>query len=306
MDNNNGKDIEDRDLALVIARIKESSMGEKAAAGVVALLNVIPVVGGTIASILSEYRSRRNTERVVDALTQLKEAIEDKGTDFRVPLSEDQVVEVVHNALEELTKTSSQEKATYLRNAFTKSFTHEEIDYLQKQYYLTTLSGLSLGEIELLKVIYVLRDPFVDVNDLPNREEEVFRSRFPNATTTVFPYRYYPRSYETTYRDPIAGKSLSKVLEEDLKQLSLGTLEGLIRSLDAKGLSNISPNLGRRTMKFMTEVQGNIGNSGYLTILSSSTGTVTGATALEVVQSTPIEASSTPFGQDFLKYVQYP
>jgi len=110
-----------------------------------------------------------------------------------------------------------------------------------------------------------------------------------------------PPQYDIEYKEPDTGETLREVLQQKLGHLSKGALEGLTNSLDAKGLSRIRPNLDKRTVKIMTETYRDINQIAFrvpqtnMISLQSLGGTPS---------ATPIEASQTEFGEDFIRYIR--
>jgi len=142
MENSRGHKLE---TTRAIQKVKQFTNNEDVLAGVRVIISAIPPVGGPIAQILSEYQDRRNRKRIFDALGELQEAIKGLSDEKLNMLNKDEAVEIVHNTLEEIAKTSSEEKLRYLHNSLTKAFTGDEIAYSQKQFYLSTLKNLSSG-----------------------------------------------------------------------------------------------------------------------------------------------------------------
>ena len=151
---------DEQETKRAMQKISQLTNDQGVLVGVQALLNIIPYVGSTLNLILSEYRNRRNSKRIIDTLGELRNDIDRLEGGKQHVLSEDEVIEIMHDALEDIAKTSSEEKLRYLRNSLAKSFTNDEIAYSQKQFYLSTLTELSLGELELLREIYLSSDPF--------------------------------------------------------------------------------------------------------------------------------------------------
>jgi hypothetical protein len=138
-------------------------------------------------------------------LNELKDDIEKLPHDKQHILSKDEVVETIHNTLEEITKTSSQDKVRYLRNSLTKAFTADDISYSQKQHYLSTLKELTLGELELMREIYILPDPF-------DHSYQDTKSPFGiNALAQVKQVHMIQLPRYSEYREPPNGDTLKDV-----------------------------------------------------------------------------------------------
>ncbi len=277
-----------------IQKVKLSTKNEKIITNVQGLLTIVPHVGGPLCYILSEYRGKRNVERIFNALNKLKEIIEELSDEKRNILSEDEVIEIVQTTLEEIARTASDEKLRYLNNSLMKAFTKEDIVYSQKQFYLKTLRDLTLGELELIREIYLSTDPFVEMIPL----------RTPSNNFGIRSNHIYniPTQYETRYEEPSTGGTLWEVLKNRLGHLSDGALQGIIDSLDSKGLSKISPNLEKSTVLIMTEIYYNPNQIEFRE--SQLHASQIDMVSSQGPQQTPVAASQTQFGRDFIQYIQ--
>lgn len=242
--------------------------------------------------MLTEYRGRRNAQRVFEALESLKQAVESKASAADA-LTEDQVVEVVHETFEELVKTSSEEKVKYLKNSLAKAFAADKIPYFRKQLYLSVLRDLSLAEIDLLRVIYLYSDPFVISHPLPRPQRAAPGDPYTVTVATTFG----GSTWKTEYQEGV-GRNLLEELAESLPGYDQGTLDGTIGALDSRALTRIRPNLDGRAIKIMTEVPNEQGGS-VLYVPETTTGMLMN----QAPRSTPIEASQTDFGREFIDYV---
>jgi len=286
-----------KDIELAIQRVKQFTTNDKIIVSVQGFLNFIPCAGGTLSHILSVYREKRTIERIFKALNKLKEAIERLPEEKKKILSEDEIIEIVKYALEDIANTSSKEKLEYLHNSLIKAFTKEEVSYSQKQFYLSTLRNFSLGELELLKEIYLSSDPFVEIYPKRKQSNSISSPLYFERKNVFYP----PPQYLVQYKEPQSGETLKEMLQLGLKHLSLGTLEGLIESLDGKGLTKIGPNLNSRTQKIMTETFRDPIERELEQIEINKTASWSYQSA---PQKTPYEASRTEFGIDFIKYIQ--
>jgi len=182
-------------------------------------------------------------------LDDLQETVDKLSDEQRDILSEDEVIEIVYTTLEDIAKTSNEEKLQYLRNSLTKAFTKSEIPYSEKHYYISTLKGLTPGELELIREIYMSPDPFVQIHPKRKSQTGIGVLSYIEQPNVFIP----PPDYAIEYKEPDDGETLGEVLRQRLSHLSEGMVEGLINALDAKGLSTIGPNLNKRTVKIMTE-----------------------------------------------------
>ena len=78
-----------------------------------------------------------------------------------------------------------------------------------------------------------------------------------------------------------------------------GATEGAVRLLDGKGLASAGPNLQRSDCKVFHWRES---THGYLTPSVSSSTNATIPLPLSMVKLTPLEASRTKFGEDFLRF----
>lgn len=293
-----------KETALVIEKVKQLTNDPNILASIETLLNIIPFAGGALSTILSEYRGRRNAKRILETLDELRNEIERNSSAKKDILSQDEVIELVHNTIEEIVKTSNDEKVGYLRNSLVRAFTNEEISYPQKQHYLAVLKDLTLGELELLKVIYLSGDPF---DHRYNEPRPIFDPQSGHISATYLQALQLARDGIDTfalpaideYTEPASGDTLRDVLKQKLSHISEGAVEGLTRFLDSKGLSNIEPNLEGRTIKISKRR-----DLTQLGVIPMQNSIATFQLSKDIPTKTPIEASRTKFGEDFIQYIR--
>ena len=290
--NNSTDKKEDKKKAL--QKVQHLTDDSNILASIQVLLNIIPYAGGVLSAILSEYRNRRTAKRILDTLDELRRSMENLPEEKRYILSEDEAIEIVYSTLEEISKTSSTDKVKYLRNSLLKSFTNDEIEYKKKELYISTLKDLTQGELDLLNVIYLSYDPFDQTFSYEPSSDNLGVFSLGNQANTI----HLASLGFDTYEEPDSGDTLEDVLNQKLNYLTGGTLYGLINLLDKKGLSEIKTNLNQRTIK-----KKNYQNINHLGIMPQQTNTASMRLNGAMPNKTPIEASRTSFGEDFIQYI---
>jgi hypothetical protein len=84
-------------------------------------------------------------------------------------------------------------------------------------------------------------------------------------------------------------------------EMDEGVTEGAVRLLDGKGLASASPNLKRRDCKVLKWEESSSGYVGYHSPVTTSVNSTLTFNSSKV-EPTPLEASRTKFGEDFLHF----
>lgn len=286
------------EVETAIDKLRHHGISDKGLTAVQATLAVIPWAGGALSTVLGENRSAKAATKVADAFEALHRVVKDQGVELSEVLDEDQVVEVVHSTVEEIVKSSDSDKIRYLKNAMINSFTDGDIKFAEKQTYLAILKTLTIPELGILNLIYLSGDPFEETLDVPQPGLSGSDSAILAATDYRSSLRILSYTYE--YREPQDGNTLHDVITSTLGDLQPGLTNGVISILDSKGLTEILPNVDRRTVKRQIPVR----NSQDATLYVSDYDRASLALGSpEPPRSTPIEASRTEFGRQFIQYI---
>lgn len=151
------------EVARAVEKLRESPLRSRAETAILAVLNVIPYAGGSIASVLSAYSTEKKFERVFGTLDALSSAIKDTHTKVEEILTKDQVSELLDEALPQIATVSDDGKLRYLRTGLITSFTSKTLPYDTKHFFLTVLAGLTYLELRVLRVLYCDGDPYEHV-----------------------------------------------------------------------------------------------------------------------------------------------
>ncbi|NQU68424.1 MAG: hypothetical protein HQ510_10820 [Candidatus Marinimicrobia bacterium] len=283
------------DIALIIDTLAKPPISEKARAATVALLNVIPYAGGAVAAIIGEVATSRRIERICDILSSLNSRLESQGIEPTEHLTEDQIIEVVHDTLNTASKTSNHTKLKMLKGGLSYTFLQPD-SFERKQLYLEILRNATSIEISIVTWVYG-QDPFVVHRGSPSS----------NVETTPDGIILNVRSHLDAYQVlGTAGGWIPSGIEDCEDQHSLlshistalkcdeGTTIGGISLSDAKGLTNLGHNLANSGPCRILEWQD--GSAGVMSVMHS------GAITFETPKQTPVEASRTDFGKQFLDF----
>ncbi len=135
-----------------IDRIKAVSAGDKASSGALSLINIIPFAGGAIASLINDYASHQKIKKLCDVLSDLNGRLERHNADPENHLSNDQVVELVHQTLAHATLTSDDVKIQAFKNGLAYSFIEAD-RFEAKQIFLDTLRSCGTLELVIMDII---------------------------------------------------------------------------------------------------------------------------------------------------------
>lgn len=284
-------DYENEEHAGELVRWVQDHAEGNVAPTVEALIAAIPSVGSSFAHILGDRRAKRNrreTFRIIEAMDQ---GVRDHPKDMP-HLEPDQVSEIVQETYEATIKTSNEEKVKYLLNGVRNTFSGSNEEYRERQYYLFLLRDMTDFELDLLRVVYMEGDPFVEVTGdaPPDQANNLARNTFSMAAFT------YERTVD--YREPDDGPTLLEVIDQRLSNMSKESIEGASRLLDGKGLTDLAANLERKTIRRVevTRREPDVFLVRDDEVLRIGTPTVP--------QSTPIESSKTPIGELFVEHLR--
>jgi len=236
----------------------------------IALINLMPLAGGTLSSFLSDHLNKRKLEKIIDALQNLQKQFEDRDARINTLLNEDQVGELLERHLVEISITSDNEKIEFLKNSLANSLMSEDIEFDEKEFYLQVLKDMTIAEIHVLKMLYGRGDPFVKKKYPIQSEQNQTRSGshthgdllnlIDNREASMKPI--YVKDTEHYKKN---GQSLESYFKEKFSE-KWPLIRSACAKLDSKGLSNLTANLS---------------NTNYLEIVMKNT-TPTNYSSLDV------------------------
>jgi hypothetical protein len=257
---------------------------------------VIPYAGGPVASLLGEWASGRKIDKICDVLAHIHETLHDHKIDPTKHLTEDQVIEVVHDTLSEVSTSSDQKKINALKRGLGYAFTSDD-PFERKQLYLKVLRELTSLEILMLSTLYGASDPY----------QLSFRDPSYSIPDYSKPATYHggvlkfakvaedgawrrARNFEKD-EQPVLGDYLA-----DKASINRQDADAALRRLDAQGLSSAGPNLDSRRAVWSEWVPRS--PSLYSAIVPTTMTIGIG----EKVLPSAMEASRTDFGREFIRY----
>ncbi|HUT13277.1 MAG TPA: hypothetical protein VMW24_25165 [Sedimentisphaerales bacterium] len=287
-----GKD--SKEIKPLIEEIRSLTLSDKVKTGTLALFNLIPYAGGVIASVIGECASHRKREKICDVLSDLNARLEASKVDPRQHLSEDQIIELVHETLQTASVTSDKLKLDALKRGLGYAFTNEDT-FECKQVFLQVLRTCTSLELVLLSAIYESTDPYIIREGQPAAEPAMGSYNRSFVSTIVSQGKWQPKENRNCDQPPLLKFLADRINSDE------GATEGAARLLDGKGLTNCGPNLLRQDCIVLSWVP-----YSATTIFRSATatGTLT-LTSSPEVQPSPLEASQTQFGQSFLRFCQH-
>jgi hypothetical protein len=296
-----GEDMSQEDGTELSALIKQIESGELPAflnSGVMGLLAAIPCAGGTLATVITDFETKRRTEKICDALSFLQHKVTETRTKIEDVLTADQVNELLHKTLREIALSSEQKHIEYLKNALANSFTTTGTPFQEKRFYMAIVEQLTGIEIVLLESFYAMGDPFIIDIRKPVKtasfENTALRATvLPTIQSVTLPiFQSAMSNYEIRFEDKRDVEPLLKRLAQETG-LSESIIPGIAGRLDGKGLCLLAPNLTSRRCKIRTERD------------YSATSVFTNAQETPSPDDgTPVEKSRTKFGEDFLRFVR--
>jgi hypothetical protein len=281
------------DVAPLVQEIRGLPVPEAAKTASIALLNLIPYVGGAVASVIGETANRRRFEKVCDVLSDLNVRLEESRVDPEEHLSQDQIIELVHETLQTVATASDKEKIEALKNGLGYAFIKDDV-FERKQLFLQVLRGCTSLELILIPTVYNSGDPHLLYEGGPAMSSSGGWPE-PSAMESAVVIRSQPRGHwEPAGNEEDSGRPTLLAFLADSIHFDEGATEGAARLLDAKGLTDLGPNLNRKDCKVFQWIP--YDNMAYV---SGSVGTYR---IPSTPVPTPLEASQTQFGKDFLRF----
>lgn len=278
---------EDKDnIEHLICDIRSRTKADLATSGAITLLNAIPYAGGAVASVIGDIAAQRRFEKVCDVLSDLNAKLEEHGAEPERHLSKDQIIEVVHETLLTVATASDEKKISALKNGLGYAFLADD-KFERKQLFLQVLRGCTSIELAICSIIYEISDPYIiREGQRPDEQSLSVATVFTTPSGTWDPIGN---------RDECGQEPLITLLAKHVGFNEADT-EVAIRILDGKGLTNAVTNLFRKDGKI---VQWRAFQHGTYAVASVYPGS---SVFRPQVQATPLEASRTKFGEDFIRF----
>lgn len=279
----------------LIAALKARTTGGLVTSGTVALLNVIPYAGGAVASVIGEIAAQRRVEKVCDVLSDLNSRLEQHRISPELYLSKDQIIEVVHDTIRTVATASDEAKIAALKNGLGYAFVSAD-SFERKQLLLQILRDCTSLELVTLRAVYRISDPFVEEENSPVvSANRVGANAYAGNVMASSVYAAQGAWRAIGNKEECRQHSLLEVLAGEIR-FDEGTTEGALRMLDGKGLTSAGPNLMRKDCKVVRWEP----LAGSVNVAVAESATV--MTSMTVIRPSPLEASRTKLGHDFLNF----
>lgn len=288
-----------------ISNLIPKQLQGKVGTGVEALLGLIPYAGGTLATVLGNYLADKKLEKIADALDSLAKKVDVNDVVINKLLTEGQVCELLEKHLIEVAVSSDENKIKFLKNSLNNSFTRSDLEFQEKEFYLTTLKNLTTAEIMILKKIYLGADPFV-ATSYPQKSDNIDSLNGVNLTgidnnlhggVMKLPHQFV---VESTYYVE-GNQTLESYFEKEFDK-KWHLIKGGCLQLDSKGLTNIQSNLDNKTQKKI-KMNYPLGSNGIYIKNPSFYGGGGHLVIPSKLSKTAYEGSKTDFGTSFMEYV---
>ena len=118
-------------------------------------LSAIPIIGGSLASILADIQSVRNEARLRDFITQFSEDMASRKDNIQPEyVNNPDFSDILLNITEDAMKQRTVDKRMYLKNLLINSITKEKTSYDATEELQRLIDILSIFHFKILKVFY--------------------------------------------------------------------------------------------------------------------------------------------------------
>lgn len=122
-------------------------------------LNVIPVIGGALASLLGDIQSNRNEKRLKEFLNDFADKMTERQNLIQKEFINDQeFLDVFINVVDSAMKQRKSEKRILMRNLLINSITFPNSTYDMTEEFERLLEDLCIEHIQILNVFYQDRE----------------------------------------------------------------------------------------------------------------------------------------------------
>lgn len=143
-------------------------------------LNLIPAVGGGIASIVGDLQSVRKEKRMDEFLTGFAREMEPRmGSIIRSYVANEEFLDVFESILRDIMNQRTLDKRIFLCNLLITSITTEGTTYDRTEEFQRLLNELTVSHIRVLSVFYDCRE--IHMNDL-SKDLEAIRNAIYSKT----------------------------------------------------------------------------------------------------------------------------
>jgi len=281
--------------------ITETGKREKVIKVLLPLLSAIPYVGGSLATVISNYYSDKQLHKIASAIEYLCKQIQSVDVEIAEFLTEDQTVELIHKSLNEISIASNDDKIKLLKQLLVNSFVMSDVTFELKEICLKILSDMTVPEIMLFSIVYFKPDPFINII---YPKEYYDRNTFNLSKPSHKIYASMTLPYEEDSATFAEGdKSLRDYLNSEFGDSNKTVIDGAIARLDSKGITAIRDNINDTTIKTFNMKQFNPLAVNIVNPVIQAT--IFSPTIKEDKDKnrTPIEKCKTEFGLDFKRMV---
>lgn len=142
--------------------------------------NLLPYIGGSLASIYTSNREKKKFERIKEFYEEISSILRDHEQslkDLNMSIhDEDSLIYLIESIHEQVERENRDSKKRYLQNFFINTLTYptNPRTFDKKQYYLNALSSLTELECEMLAFLFFQKNPVQIVNIQLNDNEDPY------------------------------------------------------------------------------------------------------------------------------------
>lgn len=130
--------------------------------------NLIPLIGGPVASILSSISGGRKEQRILEVIQGVSEDLRDfQSTAAEEYVKTEDFEELLENTLRIAAQERIEQKRRLFRNIVTRAIKHPGSDYEEQLRFVKTLEDLSLGHLVILLALTMQPEPGLGIVGSP-------------------------------------------------------------------------------------------------------------------------------------------
>lgn len=182
--------------------------------GAEALFNLVPVGGGTLATLLFAPGNERRLKRLERVYQELAAEIREKGIVFASNLEDNReaIAAIIEEFTERVQREHTEEKREFFKKFFINTLKDEALNYDRSMTFLRVLSDITYMEVELLRNLYKRKGSLTflrDVQIAPEDDYEQLSALYRLQSLGFIRSGYGSQGFNMSMKPPILTNDLA-------------------------------------------------------------------------------------------------